>query len=64
MSTIGYISDNMFYRLNFLTGETEIQLNPHGRSYQAFTSNHKRGVYVLADYGRNPNLSFNFIHKK
>ena len=62
MNTIGYISDNLFYRLNFETSQTEIELNPRGRSYQAFTSNYKKGVIVLADYGRNPCLYFHLQH--
>lgn len=58
MNTIGYISDNMFYRLNVESGQTEIQLNPRGRSYQAFTGSAKRGLVVLADYGKNPYINF------
>ena len=64
MNTIGYFSDNMFYRLNLDSGQTEIQLNPHGRSYQALTSNYKHGLIVLADYGKNPNISFDYLHHK
>lgn len=63
MSTIGYISDNVFYRHNFQTNQTEIHQNPRGRSYQAFTSNHKRGLTVLADYGKNPVISFNYMYQ-
>ena len=64
MSTIGYISDNVFFRLNLATGQTEIQHNPHGRSYQAFTASHKRGLIALADYGKNPTISFEYQHTK
>ena len=32
--------------------------HPEGRSYQAFTALHKRGVSVLADYGKSSNLYF------
>lgn len=64
MSTVGYISDNVFYRLNLATGQTEIQHNPRGRSYQAITSSHKRGLVVLADYGKNPVFNFDYIHQK
>jgi hypothetical protein len=39
-------------------------LNPKGRSYQALTSNYKKGLIVLADYGKNPTLTFDFLHKK
>jgi hypothetical protein len=28
------------------------------------TTNHKRGLIVLVDYGRNPCFTFTFIHKK
>lgn len=64
MNTIGYISDNLFYRLNFETSQTEIELNPRGRSYQALTANHKKGIIVLADYGRNPCLYFHSQHEE
>lgn len=63
-NTISYISDNIFYRLNLETGKSEITLNRRGRSYQVFTVNHKRGLAVLADYGKNPIIDFEFLHRK
>ena len=38
--------------------------NERGRSYQAFTANHKHGITVLADYGKNPVFNFEYVHHK
>lgn len=69
--TIGYISDNVFYKLNLSSGKAETSQyfeclfsHPGGRTYQAFTANHKRGISVLADYGKNSSLYFEFSSKE